>query len=102
MIKMKKLFAIISAILAILLIYFMFQVSYTVKYNEGNRLYNEGSYSEAKEKYLEALKLNPKKEHECKIRINLALSILKDIQIGDNDYTKLEGLNSARRSAYRK
>ncbi|MCI8621612.1 MAG: hypothetical protein HFJ50_08020 [Clostridia bacterium] len=98
----KKLIIIIYVILIILFLNFIIQIPYVIKYNAGNKLYNEGKYKEAKNEYLESLKFYPKKEHECKIRINLALSILKNISFGDNDYTKLINFNSARRSTYRK
>ena len=72
---------------------------YIAHYNYGNVLYKNNNYDKAIEEYNKALKLYPKHDRECKIRINLALAMLKKIdekdESEDNKKT-LSILNSAK------
>ena len=73
---------------------------YIAHYNYGNVLYKNNNYDKAIEEYNKALKLYPKHDRECKIRINLALAMLKKIdekdESEDNKKTTLSILNSAK------
>ncbi|HJJ14681.1 MAG TPA: tetratricopeptide repeat protein [Clostridiaceae bacterium] len=73
---------------------------YIAHYNYGNVLYKNNNYDKAIEEYNKALKLYPKHDRECKIRINLALAMLKKIdekdEGEDNKKTTLSILNSAK------
>lgn len=52
---------------------------YISHYNRGNILYKKNNYEEAIEEYEKALHLNPPHDKECKIRINLVLSMVASI-----------------------
>ncbi len=57
--------------------------SYIPHYNMANAAYERGDYDEAIHEYQVALGLFPTHPNECKIRINLALSLLKKIDFND-------------------
>ena len=57
--------------------------SYISRYNSGNYNYKMGMYDEAIKEYQKALKLFPPEKKECSIRINLALAMLKKINLDD-------------------
>lgn len=57
--------------------------SYIVYYNMGNIDFDNGDYEKAIEEYKKALEKNPPKRKECKIRINLAFSMLKTLNMTD-------------------
>lgn len=54
---------------------------YVYYFNKGNVYFGEEKYTQAVECYKAALKKNPPKEKECKIRINLVLSNLAMISL---------------------
>ena len=56
-----------------------FTQPYVYHYNNGNVYYNEGDYQGAEDEYRTALGYKPGGEKDCKTRINLALSIVKQI-----------------------
>ncbi|MBE6121864.1 MAG: tetratricopeptide repeat protein [Erysipelotrichaceae bacterium] len=62
--------------------------SWLPHYNLGNAAYQRESYDEAISEYAEALTLNPSHPDECRIRINMALAMLKKI-----DFEHLETEN---------
>ncbi len=79
---------------------FNFNEPYIVYYNEGNILYRTGKYSDAKEKYEKALKKRPSKKNVCDIRINLSLSIIKQIDSTDSKKA-YEQLEEAKNNLYK-
>lgn len=52
---------------------------YIAHYNKGNLYYMNKDYTNAIYEYKKSLKLFPSESNECKIRINLALAMLKNI-----------------------
>lgn len=54
---------------------------YISYYNEGNLFYQTGNYEEAIEAYQIALSHHPSEQRECKIRINLVLSMIAPIDV---------------------
>ena len=54
-----------------------------VYYNRGNIEFENGNYEVAITEYNNALDKNPPEKKECKIRINLAFSMLKLLNFGD-------------------
>lgn len=62
-----------------------FQKSYISNYNYGNILYQNGEYENAIEEYKKALKTVISQEKECKIRINCALAMCKNLQVDETD-----------------
>lgn len=52
---------------------------YVREYNRGNIDYKEGNYDKAIEDYQKALKKHPPKKKECKIRINLVLAMVAQL-----------------------
>ncbi len=78
---------------------FNFYQKYIVYYNEGNILYKTNNFKEAIEKYQISLTKNPPKNKICDIRINLSLSIIKNIT-GDNKTEILDYLNKAKNNLY--
>lgn len=54
--------------------------SYVVYYNKGNAFYKNNYYEEAISEYNKALNCNSPKYKECKIRINLVLAMIKNIE----------------------
>lgn len=75
------------------------QEPYIAYYNEGNILYKMGKYEQAVSKYEKSLQKNPPKKRVCDIRVNLSLSILKQIDSSyiENAYDDLE---KAKRNLY--
>ena len=65
---------------------------YIAYYNEGNILYKSNNYSEAIKKYNKALEKKIPQNKVCDVRINLSLSLIKNITSTDNDiiYNDLE------------
>lgn len=53
------------------------------RYNYGNILYQKENYEKAAEQYFYALDESPSKKKECDIRVNLALSLLKQVNLND-------------------
>lgn len=58
-----------------------FTEPYIAHYNRGNILYKKDNYDEAVKEYEKALHLNPPHDRECKIRINLALAMVVQIDL---------------------
>lgn len=77
-----------------------FTQPYVDHYNNGNVYYNEGDYQGAEDEYRTALRYNPGGEKDCMTRINLALSIVKQIDpesvTAENLDETLERLDDAR------
>ena len=73
---------------------------YIAHYNQGNLYYKNNRFEDAITSYKKALELNPPKEKECAIRINLALAMLgtmdEDYAAPENVDTSLEILKGAR------
>lgn len=92
----KNILITIYAILSIAFLALIIQIPYIIQYSYGNFAYNQKKYEEAINKYESALKLFPPKSKECRIRINLALAMLKTINNGDNANIKLKTLQKAR------
>ncbi len=82
-----------------LLYLFNFYQKYIVYYNEGNILYKTNNYEDAIKKYEIALNKKPPENKICDIRINLSLSIIKNIN-GDNKTEILDNLNKAKNNLY--
>lgn len=57
-----------------------FWQAYIVHYNKGNIFYKNSNFEEAINEYEKALKALPPKDKECKIRINLALAMIKNTE----------------------
>ena len=93
---MNKKLVIVYVIIILIFIILIIQLPYTLKYNFGNALYKKKDYENAITEYKRALELFPLKYKECKIRINLALSMLKTISEKDKLEKKLEVLYSAK------
>ena len=93
--KKKSIIAVYVVILLIAL-RLVTEMPYMLWYNHGNDLYNKGDYTEAISAYDIALDLFPTKYKECKIRINMALAMLKKITPDYDINTRLEVLNIAR------
>ncbi len=55
--------------------------AYIAYYNAGNNNYREYDYSAAIEKYEKTLELDPPKEKECSVRVNLALAKIEMLEI---------------------
>lgn len=53
---------------------------YIVHYNKGNIFYKDSNFEEAINEYKKALKALPPKDKDCKIRINLALAMIKNAE----------------------
>lgn len=75
-----------------LLTIFNWNEPYVAYYNQGNIYYQNESYVNAIESYEKALELNPPKEKECSIRINLALAMLATM---GEDYAEPENVESS-------
>ena len=73
---------------------------YVPHYNQGNIYYKNNRFEDAITSYKEALELNPPKDKECSIRINLSLSMLgtmdEEYAAPENVDTSLEILKGAR------
>lgn len=78
---------------------FNFNQSYIAYYNDGNILYQNQKYDIAIKKYQKALDKKPPQNKVCDIRINLSLSIIK--QIDTSDYkTAFDQLEEAKSNLY--
>lgn len=64
---------------------------YIAHYNAGNIHYQNGDYEEAINEYKLAMKREPKSNHKCDIRINMALSMIKQLS---EDYSSKENLEN--------
>ncbi len=77
-----------------------FTQPYVYHYNQGNIYYNNGDYEGAEEEYRSALKRYPGGDRDCLTRINLALSIVKQVDVEsiteDNLDDSLKLLDDAR------
>ena len=56
---------------------------YIVHYNDGIRLYKLAEFKDSQAKFEAALKNNPPEDRICDVRINLSLSMIKQIKKGD-------------------
>ncbi len=81
-------------------LYFLnFIESYIVYYNDGNILYQNNEFEEAILKYQKALEKNPPQNKVCDIRINLSLSLIKNIS--SNSYNEIYAqLQEAKNNLY--
>ncbi len=78
---------------------FNFNQSYIAYYNDGNILYQNQKYDIAIKKYQKALEKKPPQNKVCDVRINLSLSIIK--QIDTSDYkTAFDQLEEAKSNLY--
>lgn len=55
--------------------------SWMAHYNYGTSLYMQKRYSEAEESFTKALDRNPPAEHVCDVRLNLAVSIIRQAEL---------------------
>lgn len=73
---------------------------YIAHYNAGNIYYQNGDYEDAIDEYKLAMDKEPKRNHKCDIRINLALAMLKtlpeDYSSEENRESTIELLTKAR------
>lgn len=92
----KKILVIVYTVLITVSLLQVIQIPYIVKYNSGNNAYKKRNYEKAITEYESALKLFPPKYEECKIRINLSLSMIKTIKQGDSRKIALKTLEEAR------
>lgn len=69
-----------------------FTEPYIAHYNRGNILYKKDNYDEAVKEYEKALHLTPPHDRECKIRINLALSMVVQIDVENITQKDVEGV----------
>ncbi|MBR3211415.1 MAG: tetratricopeptide repeat protein [Bacilli bacterium] len=72
---------------------------YIVYYNEGNLFYQQARYDKAIVDYETALKKNPPKDRVCDIRINLTLSLVKNINTKDSKL-RIKKLKEAKDKLY--
>lgn len=93
---MKKIVILVNIILIFSLLILLIEVPYKIYYNQGNELYENGDFEEAISKYEKALKFFPPKYKECSIRINLALSMLKNMEGSGEKEDKLKVLYAAK------
>ncbi|MCR4791427.1 MAG: tetratricopeptide repeat protein [Lachnospiraceae bacterium] len=70
--------------LEIWLTHFKFPNEYVIWYNIGNYYYENGDYEEAEEAYKKALECEIPYEKECPVRVNLALSMMA--QLDDDEW----------------
>lgn len=90
---MKKLLIGIVTV-AVIFCTIFFQM-YKYFYNHGNKYYEEERYDVAIKEYEQALKLHVPHKKECKIRINLALSMIGELNIDDIKKIKPEQIDPA-------
>lgn len=73
---------------------------YLPHYNAGNMYYEKGEYKLAIKEYQQAMKREPKKDHVCDIRVNIALSMLatlpEEYASEENVENTVKVLNEAR------
>ncbi len=72
---------------------------YIVYYNKGNILYQENNYKGAIEQYNKAIEKKPPEDKICKVRVNLSLAMLADIDVNDTNNI-LDYLNNAQSVLY--
>lgn len=92
----KKIIITIYVVVILICLRLITEMPYMIWYNHGNDLYNDGNYEEAIEAYDIALNLFPSKYKECKIRINMALSMLKTMKTDYDVAQRLDVLKLAR------
>ena len=63
-----------------------FNQSYVVYYNNGNIMYKKEKYDDALYYYQKAISKNPPNDKICDIRVNMSLTIIKNIKSNDLDY----------------
>ena len=89
--KQMTILRIVAIILFLLLARYFFLNRMMIRnYNRGNKYFRRGSYAAAEYEYEDALFRRPKKRQECKVRINLALSIVKPITPESVNSTNLD------------
>lgn len=76
-----------------------FNQSYVVYYNNGNIMYKKGKYDDALYYYQKSISKNPPNNKICDIRVNMSLTIIKNIKSNDNDYIYSQ-LEDARDNLY--
>lgn len=69
---------------------------YVPNYNLGHSAYDAGDYDKAIDYYDQALSYQPKWHRECPVRINLTLSMLREIDYSDKSQTSIDALKEAR------
>lgn len=79
---------------------FNFNQSYIVFYNNGNLLYKKEKYNEAIEKYKKALTKNPPQNKICDIRINVSLSMIREIDEKFDYNSAYNQLEDAKKNLY--
>jgi tetratricopeptide (TPR) repeat protein len=79
---------------------FNFNQSYIVFYNNGNLLYKKGKYTEAIEKYKKSIDKNPPQSRICDVRINLSLSMIKEIDDTFDYKAAYDQLEDAKNNLY--
>jgi tetratricopeptide (TPR) repeat protein len=88
-----------STIPEVLLLYLPFGENYVAPYNLGNAEYQRGNYEKAVDYYFQALSADtpehPAREEECRIRVNLALSLCHTIDFDNLDYSNAEAVAEA-------
>ena len=76
-----------------------FNQSYVVYYNNGNIMYKKEKYDDALYYYQKAISKNPPNDKICDIRVNMSLTIIKNIKSNDLDYIYSQ-LEDARSNLY--
>ena len=77
-----------------------FSEQYIAYYNYGNLLYKINDYDKAILEYNKALEKNPSEDRVCAIRINLALAMVKDIDLNLTAEEQVNLLKEAREVLY--
>lgn len=89
-----------NSILVKTLYIFNFNESYIAYYNEGNILYQKKKYDKAIKNYYKSIEKKPPQKKICDIRINLSLSMIKNIS--STDYkTIYDQLEEAKGNLYK-
>lgn len=92
----KKSIITVYVVILLIILRLITEMPYMLWYNHGNELYKKGDYTEAIAAYDIALNLFPSKYKECKIRINMALSMIKKITLDYDVSSRLDILKLAR------
>lgn len=92
----KKIIIAIYVVIVFIALRLVTEMPFILWYNHGNTLYNEERYIDAISAYDIALNLFPSKYKECKIRINMALAMIKTINTDYDINMRLNVLNNAR------
>lgn len=92
----KKSIITVYVVIVLIILRLITEMPYMLWYNHGNELYKKGDYTEAIAAYDIALNLFPSKYKECKIRINMALSMIKKITLDYDVSSRLDILKLAR------